>query len=95
MRQKIKYVSRKEKDRQKTQARKSARTFIGTCSKCRDKKVTVTKFRGSQLCIGKCLTGAITRLGGGVMPPVPADQAIVVDSQPLQGESLFTGKVKE
>ncbi len=35
------------------------RVFKGTCSNCRDKKTDVTKVRGAQVCLDKCLTGVL------------------------------------
>lgn len=76
MRQQNKPGTRKARTLQKNEARRNAKTFIGTCSNCGDKRVTVTPFRSSQLCVNKCLSGAIARLGGGVQ--TPAGEAVTV-----------------
>lgn len=39
--------------------KRDTRVFKGTCSNCRDKKVDVTKVKGSQVCMDKCLSGLI------------------------------------
>ena len=74
MRQQNKPGTRKERLREAKQAKRSAQTFTGTCSKCGDKKVTVTKFKSGQICVSKCLATTVARLSGAT--PVTADQAI-------------------
>lgn len=76
MRQQNKPGTRKERSRQKNEAKRNSKTFIGKCSNCGDRDVTVTPFRSSQLCVNKCLTGAISRLGG--PQAVSAEQPITV-----------------
>jgi len=39
--------------------------FIGTCSNCRTKGTEVTKVKGNQICMDKCLKGVIAP-GSGV-----------------------------
>ncbi len=90
--QKNQRVSRKEANREKAQAKRNSKPFIGTCSNCRDKRVLVTRFRNGQLCLSKCLTGAISKLGG-VVPP-PADKVITA-GEPFVPETLFTGKIRD
>jgi len=93
MRQKIKPGSQKERLRQKNQKKRNDEPRIGKCSSCGDKPVTIARFRGSQLCINKCLKRAIVRLGG-VVPTAPADQTIAV-GEPFAPETMFTGKIKD
>lgn len=59
-----KQISRKKRDASESKAKKMAKTFVGTCSKCRGKNLPVVRFHNAQLCINGCLPAAIARLGG-------------------------------
>jgi hypothetical protein len=76
MRQQVKPGTRKARTQEKNQAKRNSKTFVGKCSNCGDRDVTVTPFRNGQLCVNKCLTGAIARLGG--PQAVSAEQPITV-----------------
>jgi hypothetical protein len=77
MRQQRKPGTRKERQHEQGQAGRNVKTFVGGCSQCGDKQVKVARFRGGQLCVGKCLSAAISRLGGATQ--MPADQVIKAD----------------
>jgi hypothetical protein len=40
--------------------RRDTRSFIGTCSNCRAKRIEVTKVKNAQVCMAKCLMGVIS-----------------------------------
>jgi transcription elongation factor Elf1 len=69
-----KKASRKTRRREKNQAKRNAEPFIGTCSSCGDKEVSVTKFKSAQICVKKCLVKAIGHLSTGTQ--VSPDQVI-------------------
>jgi len=77
MRQQNKRSTRKERLREAKQAKRNAKIFIGNCSNCPASGVEVVRFRGGQVCVGKCLGTALSRLGRA--PQMPANQAIKVE----------------
>jgi hypothetical protein len=44
-------------NRRPVKHRPDTRTFIGTCSNCRDEKVILMKVKHAQVCVKKCLGG--------------------------------------
>jgi len=87
-----KRLTLKEKARLRREARRGAKPFKGTCSKCRAKGVPVTKFRSVQVC-APCLGGALARSGD--VTQVPAAQAITVEPSAALGRTAALRRAEE
>ncbi len=82
----------KELARERRQARHGAKSFKGTCSKCRAKGVPVTKYKSAQIC-GPCLSGALSRAGD--VTQLPASQAITVEPSAALGRDAALRRAAE
>jgi hypothetical protein len=74
MKQQNKPGTRKERLREEAQAKRNSVPFKGSCSNCFAKGIMVVRFKSSQICLNKCLPGALAKVsamtGAPAAPPI-------------------------